>query len=68
MLSACGAHITMNGNNTSSMLMQTPEAGLLRVGTGTRKNASAAVMCYKTDQIQVNQGYTNTRHNVLQGN
>ena len=53
-----------NGNNTSSMLMQTPQARLLRAGTGTRKSASAAIMCYKTDQIQVIQGYTNTWHNV----
>jgi len=64
MLCNCGAHITTNRNNTSSTLMLTPKVGLLRAGTRTRKSSSAAIMCYKTDQIQVIQGYTNTWHNV----
>jgi hypothetical protein len=33
MISACGAHITMNENNTLSVLMQMPQAGMLWVGT-----------------------------------
>jgi len=35
-LSAYGAHITTNENNTSSMLMYTLQAGMLWKGTGLK--------------------------------
>lgn len=34
MLYVCGAHITTNDSNTSSALIQTPQAVILWAGTG----------------------------------